>query len=277
MTIYKQPDTEPFASSAPESEITTFTAWLRGLGIAFDETNGFPEMTGINDVLNRLSQGIKYLEQIGISPWRSDMEYPVNATVMYSGKLYKCLSQNTNKQPDQSQNEWTALLVDSLTSTSDSLGLTANQGRVLDLGKVSKKDLVDNLTSDATWTAPTANQVRILNQALTTLQTQVNNLVEFKSGANGYIRIGSYYEQWGVMNYDTIPGEIQVTITFPKPFPNACTNLVASRIMPKHTSNGDGGINIISLSKDQAVVSLQTFNTANSGDVRGFYWTAKGN
>lgn len=168
-------------------------------------------------------------------------------------------------------------LVDNLTSTATWTALTANQGRVLDNTKLSKSDLVDNLTSNATWTAPTANQARILNESIGSLQNQINNLVEFRSGANGYIRIGSFFEQWGVVNYDDNPGEIQVTVTFPRAFPNACTNIVATRIVSKHSTDGDAGINIVSMSKTQAIVSLQKFNSTTTGEMRGFYWTAKGN
>ena len=84
MTIYKKPRSEVFASNAPESEISTFTAWLRGLGIAFDETNGLPEMKGLNNVFNLLNQYIKYLEQNGFSEWSPDLEYPIGAGVRVS-------------------------------------------------------------------------------------------------------------------------------------------------------------------------------------------------
>lgn len=131
MTIYKQPDAQAFAENAPSSEIATFTAWLRGLGIAFDETNGFPQMEGINDVLNRITQGIKYLEQYGIPLWRSDLEYPVGASVVYNGIQYRCIAQNTNAQPDLSQLSWQSAIVDNLTTASKTQMLSANQGKVL--------------------------------------------------------------------------------------------------------------------------------------------------
>lgn len=131
MTIYNQPDAVAFASDPKPSEIATFTAWARGLGIAFDETNGFPQMEGINDVLNRITQGIKYLEQYGIPLWRSDLEYPVGASVVYNGIQYRCIAQNTNAQPDLSQNSWQSAIVDNLTSTSTTLALSAKQGKAI--------------------------------------------------------------------------------------------------------------------------------------------------
>lgn len=143
MTIYKQPDAQAFAENAPSSEIATFTAWLRGLGIAFDETNGFPQMEGINDVLNRITQGIKYLEQYGIPLWRSDLEYPIGASVVYNGIQYRCIAQNTNAQPDLSQLSWQSAIVDNLTTASKTQMLSANQGKILaDMLKSNKNNQI---------------------------------------------------------------------------------------------------------------------------------------
>ena len=73
MTIYDRPRSEVFASNAPPSEVRPFDAWLRGLGIAFDETNGFPEMESFNGLLQSLSIYIKYLEQRGLAEWRKSL------------------------------------------------------------------------------------------------------------------------------------------------------------------------------------------------------------
>lgn len=146
MTIYKQPDAQAFAENAPSSEIATFTAWLRGLGIAFDETNGFPQMEGINDVLNRITQGIKYLEQYGIPLWRSDLEYPVGASVVYNGIQYRCIAQNTNSQPDLNQLSWQSAIVDNLTTASKTQMLSANQGKVL-ADMLGSADFLQNIGS----------------------------------------------------------------------------------------------------------------------------------
>ena len=81
MTLYTKPRAELFAQDAPPSEIQPFTAWLRGLGIAFDETNGYPEMESFNGLLQSLNSYIKYLEQNGFAEWSSDLEYPIGAGV----------------------------------------------------------------------------------------------------------------------------------------------------------------------------------------------------
>lgn len=108
--IYPKPQSKPFAADAPASEIKDFTAWLRGLGIAFDETNGFPEMTGFNGLLNALSMYIKYLEQNGFAEWRDDLEYPIGAGVRVGAIWYRAIKQNTAKPPATSQNEWELFL-----------------------------------------------------------------------------------------------------------------------------------------------------------------------
>lgn len=110
MTLYTRPRDEIFASSAPPSEIQPFQAWLRGLGIAFDETNGFPELQSMNGLFNALNLYIKYLEQNGFAEWRSTLEYPVGAGVRVGMVWYRARTQNTNKPPATSQTEWELFL-----------------------------------------------------------------------------------------------------------------------------------------------------------------------
>lgn len=121
MTIYSKPRAELFAQDAPASEIKPFTAWLRGLGIAFDETNGFPELESFNGLLQALNGYIKYLEQNGFAEWSSDLEYPSGAGVRVGAVWYRAKAQNTNKPPATSQNEWSVFLNASDLSFSDPL------------------------------------------------------------------------------------------------------------------------------------------------------------
>lgn len=121
MTIYSKPRAELFAQDAPPSEIKPFTAWLRGLGIAFDETNGYPEMESFNGLLQALNGYIKYLEQNGFAEWSSTLEYPIGAGVRVGAVWYRAKAQNLNKPPATSQNEWTVFLNASDLSFSDPL------------------------------------------------------------------------------------------------------------------------------------------------------------
>ena len=103
--IYPKPQSGVFAQDAPESEIKPFDAWLRGLGIAFDETNGFPDMESFNGLLQTLNSYIKYLEQNGFAEWTADLEYPIGAGVRVGSVWYRAKTQNTNKPPATSQND----------------------------------------------------------------------------------------------------------------------------------------------------------------------------
>jgi hypothetical protein len=96
----------PFANGAISTEIAPFPDWNRGLGIAFDQTDGKPEMKGLNGLFQVLTTSMLYLKQRGIAEWDSAIEYPVNAFVTEGAKLYKAKRTNTNKQPSLSQLDW---------------------------------------------------------------------------------------------------------------------------------------------------------------------------
>lgn len=138
MTIYNRPRAEVFAENAPPSEIQPFQAWLRGLGIAFDETNGFPEMTGLNGLFNALNQYIKYLEQNGFAEWSADLEYPIGAGVRVGAVWYRAKTQNTNKPPATSQNDWELFLNASALSYSNPIYIESNVIKVRDASTMQK-------------------------------------------------------------------------------------------------------------------------------------------
>lgn len=138
MTLYSRPRAEVFADNAPPSEIQPFQAWLRGLGIAFDETNGFPEMTGLNGLFNALNQYIKYLEQNGFAEWSADLEYPIGAGVRVGAVWYRAKTQNTNKPPATSQNDWELFLNASALSYGNPIYIENNVVMVRDASTAQK-------------------------------------------------------------------------------------------------------------------------------------------
>lgn len=138
MTIYNRPRAEVFAENAPPSEIQPFQAWLRGLGIAFDQTNGFPEMTGLNGLFNALNQYIKYLEQNGFAEWSADLEYPTGAGVRVGAVWYRAKTQNTNKTPATSQNDWELFLNASALSYENPIYIENNVVKVRDASTTQK-------------------------------------------------------------------------------------------------------------------------------------------
>ena len=95
-----------FANSAPSSEIEAFPNYDRGLGIAFVETDGKPEMKGLNGLFSLLTVSLLALKQRGILTWTTGFEYKQGAFVVESNRLYQAKTDNTSKQPSLSQNEW---------------------------------------------------------------------------------------------------------------------------------------------------------------------------
>lgn len=96
----------PFANGAISTEIAPFPDWNRGLGIAFEQSEGKPEMKGLNGLFQVLTTSMLYLKQRGIAEWDATLEYPANAFVTEGAKLYKSKRVNTNKQPSLSQLDW---------------------------------------------------------------------------------------------------------------------------------------------------------------------------
>lgn len=206
MTIYEKPRSEVFASNAPESEISTFTAWLRGLGIAFDETNGLPEMKGLNNVFNLLNQYIKYLEQNGFAEWSPDLEYPVGAGVRVGAVWYRAKTQNTSKPPATSQNDWELFLNASALTYENPLYIENNVVKVR--GATQTQSGVVQF-ANATEVANKANVSKVINPANVS-QMFVSTQFSEKLPSGRILK-------WGVARYT---GGLQ-SFTFDSPFPNA--------------------------------------------------------
>ena len=95
-----------FANSAPSNEIEPFPDYDRGLGIAFVETDGKPEMKGLNGLFSLMTVSLLALKQRGILSWTTGFEYKQGAFAVEANKLYQAKVDNTSKQPSLSQNEW---------------------------------------------------------------------------------------------------------------------------------------------------------------------------
>ena len=216
MTLYTQPRAEVFASSAPPSEIQPFEAWLRGLGIAFDETNGYPEMTGLNGLFNALNLYIKYLEQNGFAEWRSDMEYPQGAGVRVGLVWYRAKVQNTNKPPATSQTEWELFLNASALSYQEPLYIDGNTIKIRDASTTVKG--VAQFAS-ATEVATRANVSKAINPS------NVGQTFETDTSKNGRTRLpNGLIMQWGsnlsnagpngtqVLFKDRFPGDVLLVV-----------------------------------------------------------------
>lgn len=81
--------------------------------------------------------------------------------------------------------------------------------------------------------------------------------------------------QWGTVDLDRFV-EQSYTLNFHTEFPNACLNFVAMRKTNNVGSiSSDGGVLLQTLSRTQAIVSLQSFS-GHGQDARGFTWLAVG-
>lgn len=112
---------------------------------------------------NRADASLSYLYQKGVPEWDASTEYITNKSIVnYQGNLYLCTTTNTNTLPTNAsfwKRTGLALsdlpdastsvkgivqLNDTLSSTSTSLALTANQGKVLEDNKVPKTTTVNS-------------------------------------------------------------------------------------------------------------------------------------
>lgn len=230
MTIYNRPRAEVFAENAPPSEIQPFQAWLRGLGIAFDETNGFPEMTGLNGLFNALNQYIKYLEQNGFAEWSADLEYPIGAGVRVGSVWYRAKTQNTNKPPATSQNDWELFLNASALSYGNPIYIENNVVKVRD-ASTAQKGVVQ--FANATEVANRSNVSKAINPS------NVGQTFSQSLGVNGWCRLPSgLIYQWGVVS---VNGDASATANFPIPFTSACLNVQATLNSSSFDARDDAG------------------------------------
>lgn len=67
-----------------------------------------PSRKRFNWILKYLSQGVRYMMQMGVPLWDAAEDYPVGARVLASdGKTYKCIQTGINKDPTTQTAYWT--------------------------------------------------------------------------------------------------------------------------------------------------------------------------
>lgn len=218
--IYTKPRAELFAQDAPSSEIKPFTAWLRGLGIAFDETNGYPELESFNGLLQALNGYIKYLEQNGFAEWSSTLEYPIGAGVRVGAAWYRAKAQNTNKPPATSQNDWSVFLNASDLSFSDPL-------QVVD-GVIGIKDASTTQKGVARFaTATEVSNRKNVSAAIT--PANVGQTFGQSLSQNGWCRLpNGLIMQWGVTSHGDISYTTNIPVNFNTPFPVSVFSVTAN-------------------------------------------------
>ena len=230
MTIYTKPRAELFAQDAPPSEIKPFTAWLRGLGIAFDETNGFPEMESFNGLLQALNGYIKYLEQNGFSEWSSDLEYPIGAGVRVGAVWYRAKTQNLNKPPATSQTQWAVFLNANDLSFSDPL-------QVVD-GVIGIKDASTTQKGVARF----ATAMEVSNKTNVSAAVNPANVSQMFGRTQDQITLpDGTVMKFGVA---AVGGDSNLPLNFPSPFQNACLNAQATLNSSSFDVRADAGCGV---------------------------------
>jgi hypothetical protein len=108
MTIYDRPDEKVMAEAALAGEVQAFPDILRGWGVTFDQTGGFPPMEWFNALAKRGDQAVRYFMQRGLPEWSGTEDYPQGAYIQYAGNAYVSKRANVNKPPAASPNDWAA-------------------------------------------------------------------------------------------------------------------------------------------------------------------------
>ncbi|MED6004882.1 MULTISPECIES: gp53-like domain-containing protein [Enterobacteriaceae] len=217
----------PFASGAPSSEIAPFSDFVRGLGIAFDETEGKPEMKGLNGLFNMITTSALYLKQRGICEWDPELEYPINGFVTEGSKVYRAIRQNTNKQPSLSQLDWAvwASISDISVSTNGNLKKTTNTDGSVLLEVPTASDSQRGVMRFATPTE-VANKANV-NAAITP-KNVVDMFTQTLATSGSCTLPNDLVIKWGVTNHGDISHTTDFNIPFPSAFPNAVFSVVAN-------------------------------------------------
>ena len=84
-------------------------------GVINDDTKGLISTYSskkIVDLLNEakgaIDEKFSTIHKNGITPWSSTLEYPAGAISVLNGKLYQAKSENTNKNPSENKEIWSA-------------------------------------------------------------------------------------------------------------------------------------------------------------------------
>lgn len=84
-------------------------------GVINDDTKGLISTYSskkIMDLLNEakgvIDKKFSTIHKNGITPWSSTLEYPAGAISVLNGKLYQAKSENTNKNPSENKEIWSA-------------------------------------------------------------------------------------------------------------------------------------------------------------------------
>lgn len=214
MTTYDFNLITAFANSAPGNEISPFPDYDRGLGIAFDETDGKPEMKGLNGLFSLMTVSLLALKQRGILNWTTGFEYKQGAFAVESNKLYQAKIDNTSKQPSLSQNEWQvwASVSDIDVDTNGNIIKTAKAGGAFTLkvedASTSVKGVVRSATATEVANKSNVNAYVTPSNTATIAQSTDMGVGQTRQNLTGVRQKGVTYK-----NTTTKPREVMITVS----------------------------------------------------------------
>ena len=183
MEVIKQPDLQVFASSAKSGEVLKFPDILRGWGVTLDQTQGKPPLEWMNDAFKRIDLNILYQLQQGIPTWNKSVRYPKDAVVKNDGKIYMCLVENENNDPNLSSDKWSLLIKKATTAQAGITQLTSALSDREDLAATPK--MVNDVNRAAKAAQTAANQANDkANTANTAAATADKKAVAAQNTAN---------------------------------------------------------------------------------------------
>ena len=228
MTEYNFNLITAFANSAPSNEIEAFPDYDRGLGIAFDQTDGKPEMKGLNGLFSLLTVSLLALKQRGILTWTTGFEYKQGAFVVESNRLYQAKADNTSKQPSLSQNDWQvwASVSDIDVDTNGNIIKTAKAGGAFTLK-------VEDASTTVKGVARFATAVEVANRSNVNAYINPANVGQTFGASlseNGWCRLpNGLILQWGGVS---ISGNTTQAFAFNNPFSALCFGVFVNIKVP---------------------------------------------
>ncbi len=267
MTEYNFNLITAFANSAPSNEIEAFPDYDRGLGIAFDETDGKPEMKGLNGLFSLLTVSLLALKQRGILTWTTGFEYKQGAFAVESNRLYQAKTDNTSKQPSLSQNDWQvwASVSDIDVDTNGNIIKTAKAGGAFTLK-------VEDASTTVKGVARFATAVEVANKINVSAAITPKNVVDMFSSIGSLIRLpNGMILQWGS---DSASTTANINTTKAVSFGSAFSNTTLMVMTTPNNSYNNGYLTTSSESITKSGFSLVS-GSSRDGNFK-FTWFAIG-
>lgn len=157
-------------------------------GAINDDTNGLISTYSskkIVDLLNEakgvIDENFSTIHKNGITPWSSTLEYPAGAISVLNGKLYQAKSENTNKNPSENKEIWSAFASkewSEQTFLNKNEKIDAYTKKESDKKFALKDDLPELATEEKTGVVKLKNAITAKQEDAAVTEKAVSDLVE---------------------------------------------------------------------------------------------------